>query len=74
MGGGSNLVFIDDFDGIILVNEIKGISYFDIESYYYLCVGVGENWYDFVILCMKEKWYGFENFVLIFGLVGVCLI
>ena len=70
LGGGSNSIFTDDFDGTILVNEIKGISHFDTESHHYLRVGAGENWHDFVTLCMKEKWYGFENLALIPGSVG----
>lgn len=72
LGGGSNSIFTDDFDGTILVNEIKGISHFDTESHHYLRVGAGENWHDFVTLCMKEKWYGFENLALIPGSVGAC--
>lgn len=52
LGGGSNFIFMEDFEGIVLVNKIKGISYYDIDSYYFLRVGVGENWYNFVILCM----------------------
>ncbi len=70
LGGGSNSIFTDDFDGTILVNEIKGISHFDTLSHHYLRVGAGENWHDFVTLCMKEKWYGLENLALIPGSVG----
>ena len=72
LGGGSNSIFTDDFDGTILVNEIKGISHFDTESHHFLRVGAGENWHDFVTLCMNEKWYGFENLALIPGSVGAC--
>jgi UDP-N-acetylmuramate dehydrogenase len=72
LGGGSNSIFTDDFDGTILVNEIKGISHFDTESHHYLRVGAGENWHEFVTLCMEEKWYGFENLALIPGSVGAC--
>ena len=72
LGGGSNTIFTQDFDGTVLVNEIKGISHFDTESHHYLRVGAGENWHDFVTLCMKEKWYGFENLALIPGSVGAC--
>ena len=72
LGGGSNSIFTDDFDGTILVNEIKGISHFDTESHHYLRVGAGESWHEFVTLCMEEKWYGFENLALIPGSVGAC--
>ena len=70
LGGGSNSIFTNDFDGTVLVNEIKGISHFDTESHHFLRVGAGENWHDFVTLCMSEKWYGFENLALIPGSVG----
>ena len=72
LGGGSNSIFTNDFDGTVLVNEIKGISHFDTESHHFLRVGAGENWHDFVTLCMSEKWYGFENLALIPGSVGAC--
>ncbi len=72
LGGGSNSIFTNDFDGTVLVNEIKGISHFDTESHHFLRVGAGENWHDFVTLCMNEKWYGFENLALIPGSVGAC--
>lgn len=72
LGGGSNSIFTTDFEGTILVNEINGISHFDTEAHHYLRVGAGENWHDFVTLCMKEKWYGFENLALIPGSVGAC--
>lgn len=72
LGGGSNSIFTKDFDGTVLVNEIKGISHFDTESHHYLRVGAGENWHEFVTLCMEEKWYGFENLALIPGSVGAC--
>ncbi len=72
LGGGSNSIFTQDFDGTVLVNEIKGISHFDTESHHYLRVGAGENWHEFVTLCMEEKWYGFENLALIPGSVGAC--
>ena len=70
LGGGSNSIFTEDFQGAVLVNEIKGISHFDDESYHYLRVGAGENWHDFVTLCLENQWYGLENLALIPGSVG----
>ena len=70
VGGGSNTVFIDDFNGSILVNKIKGISHYNTESHHFIRVGAGENWHDFVTLTIENKWYGLENLALIPGSVG----
>ena len=72
LGGGSNSIFTEDFEGTVLVNKIKGISHYDTDSHHFLRVGAGENWHNFVTLCMQEKWYGFENLALIPGSVGAC--
>ena len=72
LGGGSNSIFTEDFEGTVLVNRIKGISHYDTDSHLFLRVGAGENWHNFVTLCMQEKWYGFENLALIPGSVGAC--
>ena len=70
LGGGSNSIFVDDFEGTVLVNEIKGITHYDTETHHFLRVGAGENWHDFVALCMQNQWYGLENLALIPGSVG----
>ena len=70
LGGGSNTIFVDDFNGSILVNKIRGISHYDTESAHFIRVGAGENWHDFVTLCIENKWYGLENLALIPGSVG----
>jgi len=72
LGGGSNSLFIEDFQGTVLVNEIKGISHYDTADHHYLRVGAGENWHDLVTLCTENKWYGMENLALIPGSVGAC--
>jgi len=71
LGGGSNLLFSKDFDGLILKNNILGIKKIsetkesiDIE------VGAGENWHDFVIWSVENNLSGIENLALIPGLVG----
>ena len=72
LGGGSNSIFTETFEGTVLVNNIKGISHYDDETSHFLRVGAGENWHDFVNLCMQNQWYGFENLALIPGSVGAC--
>ena len=48
LGGGSNSIFVDDFEGVVFVNEIKGITHYDTDTHHFLRVGAGENWHDFV--------------------------
>ncbi|MES1218476.1 MAG: UDP-N-acetylmuramate dehydrogenase [Bacteroidota bacterium] len=71
LGGGSNILFIKDFDGIVLKNEIKGIEVVkqDTESIY-VKVGGGENWHQFVLHCIENNWAGVENLSLIPGNTG----
>lgn len=71
LGGGSNILFKDDFTGLILKNEIAGIQKIqeDNESVL-LKVGGGENWHKFVKYCVQNRFYGVENLALIPGTVG----
>lgn len=71
LGGGSNLLFTENFNGLVLRNEIKG---FDIisenESKIHVKVGAGEVWHEFVIKCVDRGYGGIENLSLIPGSVG----
>jgi UDP-N-acetylmuramate dehydrogenase len=71
LGGGSNLLFTQDFDGIVLKNEIKGIKITnEDEQHIWLEVGAGEIWHDLVLYCVQNNWSGIENLSLIPGTVG----
>jgi UDP-N-acetylmuramate dehydrogenase len=71
LGGGSNLLFIGDFDGLVLKNEIKGIKKTrEDENHVYVEAGAGENWHQFVLHCIRNNWAGVENLSLIPGNVG----
>ena len=71
LGGGSNILFTKDFDGIVLKNEIKGIAELHEDSeYVYIKAGAGENWHQFVLYCIERGWGGVENLSLIPGNVG----
>src|SRR4051812_3935683 len=71
LGGGSNILFTKNYDGIVLKNDIKGIS---IEAedgdYVYIKAGSGENWHRFVVFCVENNYAGVENLSLIPGNVG----
>ena len=71
LGGGSNILFTKDFDGLILQNEVKGIAELHEDSeYVYVKAGAGENWHQFVLHCIQRNWAGVENLSLIPGNVG----
>jgi len=71
LGGGSNILLTQDFDGLVLKNEILG---FDIieqnEDTVLIESGAGEVWHDFVIHCIEQGYGGIENLSLIPGSVG----
>jgi len=71
LGGGSNILLCDDFDGLVLRNEIKGIEKIkEDKDSVFVQVGAGENWHQFVLFCIKNSWAGVENLSLIPGNVG----
>ena len=71
LGGGSNLLFTSNFDGIILKNEVKGIRVVkEDEHHVYVQAGAGESWHKFVLYCIEHGLAGVENLSLIPGNVG----
>ncbi|MAW65500.1 MAG: UDP-N-acetylenolpyruvoylglucosamine reductase [Flavobacteriales bacterium] len=71
LGGGSNLLFTKNYNGIVLRNHIQGIEVIkeDRESVL-VKVGAGVVWHKFVLYCIEKGWYGVENLSLIPGNVG----
>jgi len=71
LGGGSNLLFTQDFEGIIIKNEIKGIEIaWESDDRIVIKVGAGEAWHNLVMHCVNRNWGGIENLSLIPGTVG----
>lgn len=71
LGGGSNILFTKDFDGIVLKNELKGIELVHEDAnHYYVKAAAGENWHSFVMHCVQHNYAGIENLSLIPGNVG----
>lgn len=71
IGGGSNILFTENFGGLVILNRIKGIEVIKqngddviIKS------GAGENWHDLVLFCVENEYGGVENLSLIWGTVG----
>lgn len=71
LGGGSNILFTKDFDGLVLKNELVGIKEIKEDVHHvYVQAGAGVNWHHFVLHCIHNGWAGVENLSLIPGNVG----
>ena len=71
LGGGSNVLFTKDFQGLILQINKKGIKkVWENDKKIRLEVGAGENWHELVLWTLEENLGGLENLVLIPGNVG----
>ena len=71
IGGGSNLLFSNDYEGIILHSGIKGYEILkEDDDEVIVRVGAGESWDEFVAYTVAQGWYGAENLSLIPGEVG----
>ena len=71
IGGGSNLLFTGDYDGIILHSAIKGYEVAEeTDEAVLVRVGAGEVWDEFVAYTVSRGWQGAENLSLIPGEVG----
>ncbi len=71
LGGGSNVLFTQNFNGVILINKIVGIETVHQDDIsVHLKVGAGEIWHDFVLHCVNKGLGGIENLSLIPGSVG----
>lgn len=71
LGGGSNLLFTKDFDGIVLKVNISGIHVVKEDAtHFWIKAGAGVAWHDLVENCLKANFGGIENLSLIPGTVG----
>jgi len=75
IGQGSNLLFLGDFDGIIVHSAIRGIEKIkEDEHLVRLKVGAGNDWDSLVAYCVGNGWGGLENLSLIPGETGASAI
>lgn len=70
LGQGSNVLFLEDFDGVVLLNQLKGIAHTQDEHFHYLHVQGGENWHSLVEWTLANQIGGLENLALIPGCAG----
>lgn len=74
IGGGCNLFFTKDFDGLVIFPQIKGLREISDEEEededIFIEVNASENWDEFVAYCVERGFAGLENLSLIPGTVG----
>jgi len=71
LGEGSNLLFTDNFEGLVIHPAIKGIELLEDDGEQLLVrVGAAENWDQWVMHATENGWFGLENLSLIPGSVG----
>ena len=71
IGGGSNILFTNNFEGLVVHINLKGISVKKInENFSEIKVMSGENWNELVNWCIENNLGGLENLSLIPGNVG----
>ncbi|CAO95191.1 UDP-N-acetylmuramate dehydrogenase [Erwinia tasmaniensis] len=70
LGKGSNVLFLQDFDGQVLINRIKGVSISETTDAWLIHAGAGENWHQLVEITLSKGLAGLENLALIPGCVG----
>ncbi|RNA63318.1 UDP-N-acetylmuramate dehydrogenase [Chryseobacterium nematophagum] len=71
LGGGSNILFTKDFEGLVIKLNLKGITEQSLDQNHVLVYAkAGENWHEFVTYCLNKNYGGLENLSLIPGNVG----
>jgi UDP-N-acetylmuramate dehydrogenase len=71
IGAGSNILFTEDYNGILVYPNIKGIKILQEDEYdITIKASCGENWDKFVKYCVNNNYGGIENLSWIPGKVG----
>lgn len=71
LGGGSNIVLHDNFQGLAIHLRLSGVELLDeTDDYVDIKFAAGENWHETVSYCLTHGYYGLENLSLIPGTVG----
>lgn len=71
LGGGSNILFTGNYNGLVIKNKLQGITqvYADADKVYIKAMA-GEVWHALVMYCVENNLGGIENLSLIPGCVG----
>ena len=84
LGGGSNILFTKDFDGLVILNKLKGIEILKAptpkvvvvpttsvgKDFVYIRSMGGEMWHNLVVFSVERNLWGIENLAFVPGTVG----
>lgn len=70
LGSGSNTVFVEQFEGLVIVNRIMGREVVDEGGSWLVKLGAGEDWHEAVMWSLSKGISGLENLSLIPGTAG----
>lgn len=71
LGGGSNLIFASDFEGLVLHVALRGRTWEQVQdNEAVLVLAAGENWHEAVLYAARSGYRGIENLALIPGTAG----
>jgi len=75
LGGGSNLLLVEDLRGTVLHPLLKGIHVEKMDrEHVFVRAMAGEKWDELVAFCVKNGWGGLENLSFIPGSVGASVV
>lgn len=70
LGKGSNVLFTQKYDGVVLINRIMGRAVVESEQRVHLHISAGEDWPETVKWSLDNQYSGLENLAMIPGCVG----
>ncbi|WP_076588980.1 UDP-N-acetylmuramate dehydrogenase [Vibrio ostreicida] len=70
LGRGSNVLFTERFEGVVIVNRIMGKQVTESKHDWHLHINAGEDWPSLVLWSIEQEYSGLENLALIPGCVG----
>lgn len=71
LGTGSNVLFADDYHGLVIVNDLRGQTIIDEDdNNIRIHIAAGEIWHDLVVSLTQRGVHGLENLALIPGTMG----
>ncbi|MCR3754960.1 MAG: UDP-N-acetylenolpyruvoylglucosamine reductase [Candidatus Westeberhardia cardiocondylae] len=70
LGGGSNILFLENYPGTIILNRIKGIKIYENQKSWKIQAKSGEIWHNIVKNSIKNNIHGLENMAMIPGYAG----